>query len=1050
MKKLLTVLLILTAVSVTAERLPDAKFRRLDTRDGLSNSQVNCVLRDSRGFVWIGTSYGLNRYDGYRFKTFYANMRDTTTLRDNVVSQIYEAYDGKLWMQLSMNYCVYDPVTERFERNISRELAKFGIEGSVERLYIDKKKNFWVKLYDKGFVCYNPYTKERHEFKSGYGPQEVNPDYSISTFADLGKSLLFVTNDGVIVCLNGEKGQVSWKSDWMKRNGSIPNQEYRIYIDRESNIYVVNYGMTFIFMQKEKRWYKSLQSMLRARGIEGLPENLMIWNLLRDRHGLLWVTTDHDGLFAFDMENHQYRQYLHDKFDTSTLSDNTLRGIYEDPDGQIWIGSYRNGANQINAGNTYAKCVELGDINSVAEDHYGNYWIGTNDRGIIVYNPNSGEELQHYTTANSGLGGNIMVGATCASDGSIWFGSYNGGLTRCIPTGNKAGGEAVIVNYHASGQPGDLANSSVWSVTEDKWHRIWVGLLGGGIQMLDLKTGKFRTWDTSNTQIPGNYVTSASWTKKGWLMVGTSYYWCLVNPVKGRLVNQVFPGAENLSSNTGNTVCVIEDSRGLIWQGSVSGLCIHDPKTQQLKTLDMTNGLYGSSVCSITEDQQHVIWCVTDHGVSRIIPQQDEETGQWQFIIRSFNQRDGLQRGTYNQRSSWLTRDGRLLIGGQGGLDIITPKNISNSTGKECPVFSGLLIYDEEVEVGRKFEGRIILDKALNKSRSLSLRYSENNFTIQLGSNAGNALNDKRFVYKLEGFRDSWSKTAENNPNISFMSLHSGDYTLRVRMLNDDGTMGEHEAVLDIHIGVPFWRSIWANLCYLLIIGVIAYFWRRRFLRKQADRMRIEQLRRETEKAQWMHEMKAQMMSEQKETPVAQESPAATEDAEATGAAATEAPASTRLTADLVSFVRSFCNNYQLPADKQLQLQFLSLTDTLPVAFEPVKMERALRILIDNSVNFSPSDGRIKVLVDLVGNKAEIRIADNGYGIPEEAKPYMFAPPVADADSIGLHEVKQIVEAFGGSVRADDNKPHGTVFFITLPTNEYNNGTPVEDAVVVD
>ena len=1028
MRKLLTALLITTAtITATAALLPDAKFRRLDTRDGLSNSQVNCVLRDSRGFVWMGTSYGLNRYDGYRFKTFYANMRDTTTMRDNVVSQIFEAYDGKLWLQLGMNYCIYDPVTERFERNVSRELAKFGIEGGVERLYIDARKNFWVKLYDKGIIYYNPHTKHTHEFKTGYGSQELHPDYGISTFADLGESLVFVTYDGVMVCLNGEKGHISWKNTWMKRNGGVPSQEYRIYIDPKGNIYVVNIGNTFIYMQRDKRWYKSLVSMLRAWGFENPPEGLMVWNLRRDRYGLLWVTTDHDGLFAFNMRNRQYRQFLHDKFDTSTISDNTPRIIYEDRDGQIWIGTYKNGANQYNAGNDYARNVELGDINSVAEDRYGNYWVGTNDRGIIVYNPNSGEQLQHYTTANSGLGGNIMVGATYASDGSIWFGSYNGGLTRCIPTGNKAAGEAVIENYRATGQPGDLANNSVWSVTEDKWHRIWVGLLGGGIQMLDLKTGKFRTWDTSNTQIPTNYVTSASWTKKGWLMVGTTYYYCLVNPVKGRLINQVFPGAENLSGNTGNTVSVIEDSRGLIWQGSVSGLCIYDPKTQQLKTLDMTNGLFGSNVCSVTEDQQHVIWCVTDHGVSRIIPQQQEETGEWQFIIRSFNHRDGLQQGTYNQRSTWLTRDGRLLIGGQGGLDIITPNRISNSTNNERPVFSGLLIYDREVQVGRKFEGRIILDKALDKSKSLSLKNSENNFTIQLGSNAGYALNDKRFVYKLEGFRDSWSKTSENNPNISFMSLNKGDYTLRVRMLNDDGTMGDHEAVLDIHIGASFWNSIWAEIFYILIIAFGIFYWRRRFLRKQEERAKLEQLRRETEKTQWMHEIQARMERERQES-VDKSQKSADENQETSDNNTT-----ILMTTELVSFVRGICNSYEMPADKSLRLQFLPLIDEVTAVINPSRIERALRILLDNSVNFSPSGTRIKVTIDRVADEVELRVADNGLGIPEEAKPFIFTPPTPGGESIGLYEVKDIVEENGGRVQVSDNTPSGTVFFIKLP-----------------
>ena len=144
MKKLIVLclsVLCLTAVAQTS-LIPDMKFRRLDTPNGLSSSQVNNIFKDSKGYVWIGTPYGLNRYDGYRVKTYYSNLRDTTTMRDNYTDRVFEAADGKLWMRQGMNYCVYDPVTESFERKASRELAKLGIKDcNVEWLHIDSKRN---------------------------------------------------------------------------------------------------------------------------------------------------------------------------------------------------------------------------------------------------------------------------------------------------------------------------------------------------------------------------------------------------------------------------------------------------------------------------------------------------------------------------------------------------------------------------------------------------------------------------------------------------------------------------------------------------------------------------------------------------------------------------------------------------------------------------------------------------------------------------------------------------------------------------------------------
>ena len=152
----------------------------------------------------------------------------------------------------------------------------------------------------------------------------------------------------------------------------------------------------------------------------------------------------------------------------------------------------------------------------------------------------------------------------------------------------------------------------------------------------------------------------------------------------------------------------MEDSRGLIWQGSTSGVLVHDPKTRRVRSIDMTDGLFGSSVCSIIEDKNHAMWVVTDHGVSKLIPEKQSD-GTWQFIIRGYSSSDGLQKGTYTQRSAYLTRDGLILVGGQGGLDVINPNGLSDARSTERPIFSGLQLFDEDVPVDKAVNGRVIL-----------------------------------------------------------------------------------------------------------------------------------------------------------------------------------------------------------------------------------------------------------------------------------------------------------------------------------------------------
>jgi len=516
-------------------------------------------------------------------------------------------------------------------------------------------------------------------------------------------------------------------------------------------------------------------------------------------------------------------------------------------------------------------------------------------------------------------------------------------------------------------------------------------------------------------------------------MMGTSWYYCFINPVTGKVANRLLPEADHIPTAVTNTVCVMEDSRGLIWQGSSSGLCVYDQKTKRIEFLDMTKGLYGSSICSIVEDQEHIMWVVTDHGVSKVIPQK-QPNGSWQFVIRSYNNRDGLQQATYNQRSTFRTRQGLILIGGQGGLDVINPKALSDSKSKERPIFSGLLIFDEEVPVGKDFEGRQILDEALDECRELTLRFNDQ-FTIQLASDAGLLNNAKRFAYRLEGFNENWVKTSELNPNITYNSLRAGSYTLHVRMLNDDGTMSEAENTIEITIRPPLWRTRWAILLYVIFIAVAALWWRRNYMKRQEQRMHAETLRREMEQKMWMGEMRMQMETEQHHEPTNPKEPQAPN----------EQREFVRQTTDIILLLREFCEDYQESVGHAAKVTFLTTVKALDADIAKSEFCQAIKILLDNSIKFSPGDCRISIGIALTSNhKIQIQVADNGIGIHDDYKAQSFEH-IPGTEEIGLATVKDIVVAHHGDIRLEDNPGGGTIFFITLPVAE-----EVEEAIIMD
>ena len=813
--------LFILAIAAEASVIPDMRFRRLNTREGLSNSMVNCIYRDSQGYVWLGTGYGLNRYDGYRIRTYFSYDKDTTTLRNNRVDEIQEAYGGRLWLKQGMNYTLYDPVTEKVDRTPGRWLASQGIKGGVEHLHLDSKKNYWIKTYEDGFYYFNPVTKNLKHISFGYGPDQFAKEFGISACAESKEGMIFVSTYGELMCIDGERGKVIWKEDHVKRALDTYN-DYWIMVDKDDNIWVITHSTgTYIYMKHEKRWYTSLTELMRAQGFQNVPDDIVVWEVCYDAKGFLWVASDHLGALVLDFKNKEWRQFTNVKGDETSLPDITLKHLYLDQLGRMWIATYKNGVAMCSEAMSNFTSLAVGDINAICEDKDGYYWLGLNSGGIVKMDPKTREPVEKFTKQSLGVPSDVIVGSYAARDGSLWFGTWEGGLLKYK--------DGQWKNFRASDQGSQLKTNNIWGVTEDRWGNIWAGVLGGGAVRIDKNTGAQRAVTSDNSVLKTVWTNSISAAHNGWLVLGNSEYYALINPGNFKVINGTLPQEQDIKAITVSTATnqAVMDSRGLLWLVSPSGVVIYDMKTGQKTLLDMKSGLHGSNALAVTEDTRHTMWVATDHGVSNINPLKQDD-GSWVFTVRSFNDRDGLQPGPFNQRAIYCSRTGELLIGGQDGLDIINTLNLGNGDSKERPVFSGLVLFDQEVEVGQAYDGHVILEENLDMQKSISLSYDQNQFTIHMASDNGGVNNSTRFVYQLEGFNDKWIKTAVNNPDITYMSLPPGNYTLCVRMLKDDGTMGEVESRLDISIGSPWYRSWWAWLCYILIIGFGIFIWKKK------------------------------------------------------------------------------------------------------------------------------------------------------------------------------------------------------------------------------
>lgn len=820
LKASLLTTMLLMAIFAQAVTIPDMRFRRLDTREGLSNPQVNSILRDKYGHIWLATPYGLNRYDGYRFRHFYSYEQDTTTITSNRIDFIYEAHDGRLWLRQGMYYSAYDPMTEKADRNPSLWLNKQGVKGSIEFLHIDSKKNYWVKTIDDGFAIFNPTSKQVKTINFGYTAEEFSKEFGVSCMAESKEGMVVCSSQGELLCIDGERGKILWKEGYVKQH--MDNfADCGLYVDPEDNYWVMPHTQsTYVYEKKTRRWFHTITDYLRAKGIEGLPDDIIVWDVCFDSKGLLWVATDHFGVYVIDLKSGQWRQFTNVKGDETSMPDITVKHFYIDQLKRLWIATYKNGVAMCSEAMSSIISLNVGDINAICEDLQGYYWLGRNDGGVLKMDPKTHEVVASYTKDDMGIPSDVMVSAYCTRDGSVWFGTYDGGLVQYD--------HGRWRNYLKT-DPGSLFNSNnIWGVTEDKWGYLWIGVLGGGVVRMDRRTGRQRVFNTDNSSISSVWTNSVQRAADGHILVGNSEYYTLIHPGNFSIKNfSVAVGGSNFTVASATTQAFM-DSRGLLWLCSPSGVAICDRKSDHTTLIDMKSGLLGSNAVGVCEDKNRTMWVATDHGVSNILTRRRFD-GVWTYNTLTYTERDGLQPGPYNQRSMCATRDGYILVGGQEGIDIINTNNLNYDKGNERPVFSDLILFDEVVEVGKEFNGRVVLDKPLDIVRSISLNYSENQFTVLMGSDNGGVNNGTRFLYKLEGFNERWTRTTETTPSITYMSLPSGSYTLCVRMLNDDGTMGQVESQLHITIAAPWYRSWWAVLVYIALIAAALWYAHQRY-----------------------------------------------------------------------------------------------------------------------------------------------------------------------------------------------------------------------------
>lgn len=826
LKRLLIVLMLALPMAAAGVYL----FKTLDAHNGLTISQINCILKDSRGYVWLGTPAGLYRYDGYTFHNFQCNSQDGSSLPDSYIISIQETLEGTLWIETAAGFCIYHPQGENFERDMKQVYGRMGIEGTPNVVYIDRHKNFWAAIPNKGVVAYNMQQQLLYEF--GYTDDAHGvPQGNITSISECRDGALIVYEDGRIVCCDVMRQQHTvWKNDYIAQQHLRKSSTLNAFADQMDNIWLYGQGTLMLYNKNTNTWNTTIGDQL---GMTGNNTDHSVNGMAGDRKGNIWIGTDRSGLIRANVNTLEMEPVAPRAINNIAQMPSQevigIQSVYIDDTDLLWIGTEKSGLAYY--GDNIYKFQSLinGDITAIAEDEAGKIWYGTGDKGIIDYD---GPLASYKVTC-----------MTTTPDGSLWVGSKQNGITR-IKDGNST--------FYSTARDSmkTVIDDHINALSSDKSGNLWIAT-NGGLQVYNPKMNTFSSYTKENGMLNTNNITSLFYGTNNSLLIGTAEGLVILN-LSNREKTVLTGNSSNVESFTNNYITqVYEDSRGLLWIGTREGINILNLVNDNLSVLTEKDGLCNNSICGIAEDKNHSIWITTSNGVCRIVVQRDHEDGTFNYGLYNYSISDGLQSNEFNMGSILTKKNGEVLFGGLYGVNWVRHSSKDEQASLPRVMLTQLFVGEQEILTGVNYDGNIILPQALNESNRIELKNNQSTITIKFAAGNYNQGERLQFMYWMEGLDNDWRNGDALLHGVRFNDLGSGDYKLHVKAISAEGAVSNQERVLEIHVDRPWWLSWWMLTFYVIILIIIVIIWRYGINKyKKAWKKRntvIEELKRQRE-----------------------------------------------------------------------------------------------------------------------------------------------------------------------------------------------------------
>jgi signal transduction histidine kinase/ligand-binding sensor domain-containing protein/CheY-like chemotaxis protein/AraC-like DNA-binding protein len=1033
----------------------------------LSNSMITKIAQDGDGFIWIATEDGLNRFDGLNFRIYRHVPNSGFSLTSNFVRTLHVDRRGRLWVGCINGLLLYNHEKDHFQE-IYMYRDTMRLRPHVTSIIETNHGNMLIATSGQGLIVIKNGTYEGHADMNII--PRLSSEFLECVFEDFyGRLWIGTENEGVNVFLPATNELRVFRYEQGKSGALTSNYITSIIEDHQRNILIgtANGGLNR-FVEHENRF---IQVAAASPGRHPLP----IRSLYADRNNNIWVGTSGLGIWKLPAHGAALEQHhiTHSRFEANR---SRIHAITQDNEGNMWMGVFMKGAIMIpgRANNfntlTYQQFGEYtigsGSIMAIAQDNKNQVWVGTDTDGIYQIRHHTGQ-VRHFQV-NSQRADALPVSITSLvfdQRGTMWVGTALEGFFSFNPA---TGANRFFKNQPMN--PNSLSNDKVQALLADRRGYIWIGTSGGGLNRFDPATGDFTRFlhnPTDPNTICNNWVNKIFEDSEGLIWIATYNRVSVFDPNRNNF--------RTLSTTNGlipNNIAyfIIEDSQGQIWIGTNEGLAVYNKTTGTSRFITTNDGLSNNVVTAILEGNDNQMWISTHNGISNFNPSDSS------FI--NYFVHDGLQGNEFRRNSALRNSDGELFFGGINGLTWFVPSKIIRENQIPQVYLTELVLLNQPVQIGEKINGRIILQKSIERTDTLSLPWRNNNFSIEF-STIGFS-NPERFTYqyRLLGFDKNWISTGTTNRRATFTNLDPGTYTFEVRAV--DGLNFSQTRILTVRILPPWYATWWFKVIYG-ILGALLIFGLYRYI-KNRIKFRQELLHHENQER--MNQAKLRFftnISHEIRTPLTLiAGPLDKLLSENVGTAqkksfqlmATNIQRLMRLVnqlldvgkiekgqlllsyaqTDLVKFVFGIMEAFQYLADtKEIKLQFSKPFDELQVWIDPNNFDKVIYNVLYNAIKFTPKGGEIEVHLRTTKNPdnegflkeyAEITISDTGPGIEEHNIDKIFDrfyqgsnhPNSKSGTGIGLHLARTLVEMQQGKIFARNRTSRsGSVFYIQIP-----------------